>query len=133
MRLAILGATGGIGGHLLSQALDAGHTVHALARNPRALPPRPGLEVTAGHALDPAAVAEVIAGADAVLSVLGPRGNKTPSLLAGAAANTVSAMEKTGARRLICVSAAGAYVGSRVGDVFSLYRILLKISPLCRK
>lgn len=110
MRLAILGGTGRIGGHLLSQALDAEHTVHALARDPKALPSRPGLEVTIGQALDATAVAEVIARADAVLSALGPRGSKTPSLLAGAAASTIGAMEKTGVRRLICVSAAGAYV-----------------------
>jgi len=110
LRLAILGATGGIGGHLLTWALDAGHPVHALARSPEALPPRAGLTVTRGDALDQAAVAEVTAGADAVLSALGPRGAKAPGLLAGAASNIVSAMQKTGARRLICVSAAGAYI-----------------------
>ncbi|HEX9355743.1 MAG TPA: NmrA family NAD(P)-binding protein [Streptosporangiaceae bacterium] len=31
-RLAILGATGGIGGHLLSWAVDAGYPVRVLAR-----------------------------------------------------------------------------------------------------
>jgi putative NADH-flavin reductase len=76
MRIALLGGTGGIGGH----ALDAG------------------------------AVAEVVADADAVVSALGPRGAKSPDLLAGAAANIVAGMEKTGARRLICVSAAGAFI-----------------------
>jgi putative NADH-flavin reductase len=110
LRIAILGGTGRIGAHLLTWALGVGHPVRALARDPAALPSRPGLEVTAGDALDPAAVAEVIAGADAVLSALGPRGSKTPSLLASAAANIITAMEKTGARRLICVSAAGAYL-----------------------
>jgi uncharacterized protein YbjT (DUF2867 family) len=110
MRIAILGATGRIGGHLLSWALEAGHPVHALARRPEALPPRPGLTVTGGDVLDAAAVAEVTARADAVLSALGPRGAKSPGLLAGAAANTTAAMHQTGARRLICVSAAGAYL-----------------------
>ncbi len=130
MRLTILGATGRIGGHLLSWALEAGHPVHALARSPEALDtaardwaaqgpgaPEPGarglaagLAVTRGDALDAAAVAEAIAGADAVLSALGPRGAKTPGLLAGAASNIVAAMQKTGARRLICVSAAGAFI-----------------------
>jgi len=37
MRLAILGATGRIGGHVLNWALDAGHPVTALARSPEAL------------------------------------------------------------------------------------------------
>lgn len=110
MQLAILGGTGGIGGHVLSWALDAGHPVRALARRPQALPQRTGLTVVRGDALDGAAVAETVAGADAVVSALGPRGAKAESLLAGAAANVVAAMDKTGARRLACVSAAGAYI-----------------------
>jgi uncharacterized protein YbjT (DUF2867 family) len=110
MQIAILGGTGGIGGHVLSWALDAGHPVRALARRPEALPPRAGLVAVRGDALDVTAVAETIADADAVVSALGPRGTKSPSLLAGAAANVVAAMEKTGTHRLICVSAAGAYV-----------------------
>jgi uncharacterized protein YbjT (DUF2867 family) len=111
MQIAILGATGGIGGHLLSWALEAGHPVHALARRPEALPRREGLTVMGGDALDAAAVAEVIGGAAAVLSALGPRGARDPSgLLGRAAPNIVAAMRKTGAQRLICVSAAGAYI-----------------------
>jgi uncharacterized protein YbjT (DUF2867 family) len=110
MQIAILGGTGGIGGHVLSWALDAGHPVRALARRPEALPRRPGLEVISGDALDATAVAETIGGADAVVSALGPRGAKSQTLLAGAAENVVAAMEKAGARRLVCVSAAGAYI-----------------------
>jgi uncharacterized protein YbjT (DUF2867 family) len=110
MLITILGGTGGIGGHVLGWALDAGHPVRALARDPGALPRRAGLTAIRGDALDAAAVAEAIAGADVVVSALGPRGTKSPSLLAGAAANIVAAMDKTGARRLACVSAAGAYI-----------------------
>jgi uncharacterized protein YbjT (DUF2867 family) len=110
MQIAVLGATGGIGGHLLGWALEAGHSVHALVRDPEALPHRPGLTVTRGDVLDAAAVAQVTARADAVLSALGPRGAKPPGLLAGAAANITAAMHQTAARRLICVSAAGAYI-----------------------
>jgi putative NADH-flavin reductase len=109
-RLAILGATGGIGGHLLAWAADAGHPVQALARQAAALPRRPGITVTEGDATDPAAVTEVVAGAGAVLSALGPRGTKAPRLLEVAAANVTAAMAMAGVRRLIEVSAAGAYV-----------------------
>jgi putative NADH-flavin reductase len=73
MKLTMFGATGRIGGHLLNWAVDAGHDVHVLARSPQALRPRHGLTVTGGDVLDPAAVAAVIAGADAVLSAVGPR------------------------------------------------------------
>jgi putative NADH-flavin reductase len=110
MRIALLGGTGRIGGHVLSWALDAGHEVTALARDPRSLPAAAGVTVIAGQATDAAAVAELAAGADAVVSALGPRGAKTPALLATAAKATVTAMDKAGIRRLICVSAAGAFV-----------------------
>jgi putative NADH-flavin reductase len=113
MRLAIFGATGGIGGHLLNWAVDAGHDVQVLARNAAALPSRTGLTVTQGDVLDPAGVAQVIAGTDAVLSALGPRGldgfRKT-ELLAPAAQNIVAGMNKNGVHRLIMVSAAGAFI-----------------------
>jgi putative NADH-flavin reductase len=109
-RLAIFGATGGIGGHLLSWAVDAGYPVHVLARNAAAVPRRPGITVTEGDATDPEAVAGAVAGADAVLSALGPRGAKTPGLLGSAASAVTQAMTKSGTRRLICVSAAGAFI-----------------------
>ena len=109
-RLAIFGATGGIGGHLLSWAADAGYPVHVLARRPEAVPRRPGVTVTEGDATDPEAVADVVAGAGAVLSALGSRGAKTPGLLASAASAVTQAMVKHGVDRLICVSAAGAFI-----------------------
>jgi putative NADH-flavin reductase len=109
-RLAILGATGGIGGHLLNWAADAGYPVHVLARRPEAVPARPGVTVTAGDATDPAAVADVVASAAAVLSALGPRGAKTPGLLGAAASAVTRAMVQHGVGRLICVSAAGAFI-----------------------
>lgn len=127
MQIAILGGTGGIGGHVLSWALDAGHPVRALARSPGALPPRGGLTVIRGDALDAAAVTETIAGSDAVVSALGPRGAKSQSLLAGAAANVVTAMDKTGARRLICVSAAGAYITGDPNTGWLLKAILPRV------
>jgi putative NADH-flavin reductase len=110
MRVALLGGTGRIGGLLLAQALESGHEVTVLARNTDALTPAGGLTTISGDATDAQAVAATVDGADAVLSALGPRGAKAPSLLESAARNTVLAMSKTGARRLICVSAAGAFI-----------------------
>ena len=69
-----------------------------------------GVTVTEGDATDPAAVADVVASADAVLSALGSRGAKTPGLLAAAASAVTQAMVKHGVQRLICVSAAGAFI-----------------------
>lgn len=110
LRLALLGGTGGIGGHVLNWAADAGHPVRVLARNAAAVPRRPGVTVTEGDATDPVAVADTVASADAVLSALGSRGAKTPHLLATAAATVTQAMAKTGTHRLIGISAAGAFI-----------------------
>jgi putative NADH-flavin reductase len=110
MRLALLGGTGRIGGLVLARALESGHQVTALARNPGALAAAAALTAVRGDATDAEAVAATVDGAEAVLSMLGPRGAKAPALLESAARNTVLAMSKTGARRLICVSAAGAFV-----------------------
>lgn len=129
MRLALLGGTGRIGGHLLTLLLAGGHEVTALARDPAGLADGPAgaglastglastgaegtgtVTVVSGSATDAAAVQATVDGADAVLSALGPRGTKTPALLGTAARNITAAMDKTGARRLICVSAAGAFI-----------------------
>lgn len=122
MRIALLGGSGRIGGHLLTWALQSGHEVTALARNPASLTPAAGLTVVAGQATDDAVVAEVVAGADAVLSALGARGAKTPGLLVGAGRSMVAAMEKAGVRRLVCVSAAGAFIDGdpNVGPVLKV-------------
>src|SRR5260370_20746524 len=118
MKLTIFGATGRMGGHLLNWAVDAGPDVHVLARRPEALRPRDGLTVTGGDVLDPAAVAAVISGADAVLSAVGPkiRDNlRKNELLAPAAANIIDGMHKTGPHRLIAVSAAAGFIPARPG------------------
>ena len=110
MRLAVLGASGRIGQHVLALALHSGHQVTALARNPRSLAAASGLTVLTGDATDAAAVADLVGGADAVLSALGPRGARSPALMASAGRNIVAGMTAAGVRRLVCVSAAGAFI-----------------------
>lgn len=110
MRIALLGASGRIGSYLLTWALEDGHQVTALARTPASLTPAAGLTVVSGEATDSNTIADVVSGADAVLSALGPRGAKTPGLLGTAAGHIVTAMDKAGVPRLIAVSAAGAFI-----------------------
>ena len=111
MRVALFGGTGRIGGQVLAWAVESGHQVTALARDPAGLAvPAAALTVVIGDVTDPAAVQQAVDGADIVLSALGPRGAKTPDLLGVAARNITAAMARSGARRLICVSAAGAFI-----------------------
>nr|WP_100444444.1 NAD(P)H-binding protein [Glycomyces xiaoerkulensis] len=73
MKLTVIGATGGIGGAILNQALAAGHEATAVVRDPAGLElDVPTVRVDLADP-DHAALREAIGGADAVLSGLGPR------------------------------------------------------------
>jgi putative NADH-flavin reductase len=106
MKLTIVAATGGIGRHILDQAVAAGHEVTAVVRNPNNLS-QPVRAVTADLATpDLAALHAAVDGADAVLSGLGPRSNAEAGIASRGTRAVVAAMQATGARRLIVVSAA---------------------------
>jgi putative NADH-flavin reductase len=74
-RLIILGATGSLGRHVLSQALDAGHQVTVLVRTPAKLPLEAGRHVSIHtgdlSALAPADLAGLISGHDALINGAG--------------------------------------------------------------
>ena len=106
MKLTIFAASGGIGRHLVGQALAAGHDVTAVARNPASLPAgvravRADLATT-----QPAALVTAVGGTDAVLSALGPRSKADYGIATTGTRAIVGAMEAAGVRRLVVVSAA---------------------------
>lgn len=106
MRITIFAATGGIGRAALEQAVDAGHQVTAVVRNPKGLT-RPVPAVTADLSdPDPEALRRAVAGADAVLSGLGPRRARDAGITAPGTRAIVDAMLATGVRRILVVSAA---------------------------
>ncbi len=111
MKLTIIAATGGVGRQLLAQALDAGHDVTAVARNPAKLPPgvlaaRAVRVITSDLAApDPQVLETAVAGADAVLSALGPHNNSDAGIAALGTAAIITAMRAAGVRRIIAISA----------------------------
>ncbi|MEW1912381.1 NAD(P)-binding oxidoreductase [Kitasatospora sp. NPDC085895] len=112
MKITVVAATGGIGRHLLDQALAAGHQATVLVRNPDRLTPEQRASdrirvVTTDLAdPDPAAVERAVAGADAVLSGLGARSNAEAGVAERGTRALVRAMRSTGTRRIVVVSAA---------------------------
>ncbi|TDT37432.1 putative NADH-flavin reductase [Streptomyces sp. BK208] len=107
MRLTVFGATGGIGREVVRQALDAGHQVTAVVRDPARLPVTgEGLEVFRADLSDPAAVRPTVAGRDAVLSGLGARSRKDAGIATRLTRTVLGAVEAEGVRRLLVVSAA---------------------------
>jgi putative NADH-flavin reductase len=107
MKLTIFGATGGIGRQALEQAVDAGHDVTAVVRDPGRLT-RSVRAVTVPDmaTVDPAVLEPAVAGADAVLSGLGPRSKADAGMTAAATRAILAAMRATGVRRIVVVSAA---------------------------
>jgi putative NADH-flavin reductase len=107
MKLAIFAATGGIGGQLLRQAVAAGHDVTAVARSPEKLAQsRNGVRVVQADLAKPGRLESAVAGADAVLSGLGPRPMADAGVAAHGTEAMVRAMQATGVRRILVVSAA---------------------------
>jgi len=109
MKIAIFGATGETGRQLVEQALAAGYQVVAYVRNPSKLNTRhENLTIVQGDLADQAMIERAISGADAVISVLGPRGDSKNKPITRGMQNIIEAMKKQGVRRLIISSTLSA-------------------------
>ncbi|MGW7192485.1 NAD(P)-dependent oxidoreductase, partial [Streptomyces sp. NPDC054838] len=83
MKLTVFGATGGVGTEVVRQALDAGHEVTAVVRDPARLPvpAHERLRVAVVPDLtDEEALVPVLTGQSAVISALGSPSNKQARL-----------------------------------------------------
>jgi putative NADH-flavin reductase len=122
VKLAVFGATGSIGRHVVEQALQQGHEVTAFTRDAaRVDRSHERLRIVQGELTDPAAVAGTVAGQDAVVVTLGA-GRRGEVREAGTAA-VIEAMQRTGARRLVCQSTLG--VGDSRGNLNFLWKRIM--------
>ncbi|MGI5338854.1 NAD(P)-dependent oxidoreductase [Streptomyces sp. CA-181903] len=133
-KIALFGANGTIGSRVLREALDRGHQVTAVVRDPAKLTEQhANLTVTTGDVLDPQSVAAVAQGQDVVVSAVG--GGDGPGHLATitpAAKSLVEGLRSLGdaAPRLIAVGGAGSLRtpdGKQVWDAEGLPEFLLQI------
>ncbi len=113
MKIVLWGATGLTGREVLYQALDGGHEVTAVVRQPSNLNVgHDNLTVIRGDILDSSSVAETIAGAEAVMSAVGSgstfmEARKPTTLYSVGFANIVAAMREHNLRRLVVLVAVG--------------------------
>lgn len=107
MRIAVFGATGTVGRHVVEQALERGHEVTAFTRDAANVTlGHPDLRVVTGDVLDVDAVQRAVAGQDAVVVALG---NGRKGVVRAEGTRTVmEAMRRTGVTRLVCQSTLGA-------------------------
>lgn len=108
MKLAVFGATGRIGSLVVELALEQGHTVTAIVRNPAkfTLPSHDSLHlVTIPDLADTERAQAAIAGCDAVLSGVGPGGFKDVDAASGPTRHILAAVKAAGIERFIAISA----------------------------
>jgi len=113
MKLFVIGATGRTGREIVQQALARGHHVTAFVRSPENINLKnERLTILKGNATDENQLFDAMQNHDAVLSALGPREVFKPSsLLHGSALATTRAMNRSGVKRLVVLSAAAHFPG----------------------
>jgi putative NADH-flavin reductase len=124
-KLLIVGATGGTGRQLVTQALERGHTITALVRNPAALTvDHPQLTVVQGDVLSYDAVESAVRGQEAVLSALGHKRFFYPTrILSDGTRNILRAMEAHGVPRFVCETSLG--IGDSAWRLGALYTFFI--------
>ena len=109
MKIAIFGASGWIGGAVLREALERGHTVSAVVRDPARLQlAHERLAVVTGDADDPEKVAAVVRGHEAVIASVGGRRQQRHEVVPAAARALLEGLARAGVRRLLWVGGAGS-------------------------
>lgn len=135
MRLTVFGATGGTGVQVVRRALDAGHEVTAVVRDPAALPGeiRACAEVLRADVMDPAAIEEAVKGRDAVVTAIGTRDGRRPtSVCADSARSITAAMRAAGTERFVLTSASGLHAGPGDDPVTRFVVKPLVLGPLLK-
>src|ERR1700761_1440974 len=127
MKLAVLGATGGIALQTVRQAIEQGHSVTAFVRSPEPLKPFGNrITIRQGNLLNSAELAPAISGHDAILSGFGPRvpiAKSDANLLENFASALTTAMHQANVRRTVIVSTAFLFKDSILPPTYLFGRI----------
>ena len=113
MKIVIFGATGGTGLELVKQALEQGHEVTAIVRNPDAMKENKHdrLHVTKGDATKPESFADALRNQDAVLCAIGNTNfreiMKPMTFHVDTIHNIIEQMKYQNVQRLICITSVG--------------------------
>jgi putative NADH-flavin reductase len=127
MKIAVIGASRGVGRHVAEQALARGHQVTAAVRNTADVPMKhERLWVVTCDALDPAAVAAVVQDQDVVFCAVGTDSRGPTTLYSSAARNVVAGMRQHGVRRLVFLSNFGVLDETGSDLISSLMLVLVR-------
>src|SRR5215470_11144017 len=110
LKLLVLGATGGAGRHIVSEALDRGHLVTAFVRSPEKLQrTSENLVVIKGNPLDTESLIAASAGQDVLLSALSAGTLGPATLMQQFAWSFTEAASRAKVDRLITLSTAFSF------------------------
>ncbi|MDH4585491.1 NAD(P)-dependent oxidoreductase [Pseudomonas sp. BN415] len=110
MKIALIGASGFVGSAVLDEALQRGHRVTAIVRHPEKLPQHANLTALKGDAYDAAAIAQSVAGHDAVVHAFNPGWGeaKIRELFILGTQAIFAGVKRAGLKRLLVVGGAGS-------------------------
>lgn len=133
MRILIIGGNGQTGRLVLDEALQRGHKVTALVRNPSSLPAKEGLTIVKGTPVDPANVESAILAVPddiptaVIVTLSGPK-EKGTHVMADANENLTTAMKKHGVAKIVSMASFG--VGSSYPNINFLMRFAISSTSL---
>lgn len=135
--LLVLGGSGRTGIHVLRQAVQRGHHVRALVRNPEALNAPDGVELIPGTPANIDDIRRAAGGVEAVVSVLNNSRSSDnpwakpvspPNFMTDATRDTLTVMKENGIRRISVASTLGA--GDSWATLNPLFKALIKTSGI---
>ncbi len=100
MKIALIGATGNAGSRILAELARRGHAITAIVRNPDKVLALPNVTARRGDVFDPAGLAAVLTGHDAVISAV--------HFTASDPAGLIDAVRRSGVGRYLVMGGAGS-------------------------
>ena len=108
MRIAVLGASGRLGGLIAREALARGHEVTAIGRSADRLAGLEGARAVEADVRDPESLRAAVAGHDAVASAVTDRTTPDRSIIPDTARTLLRVLPLAGVRRLVVVGGGGS-------------------------
>lgn len=130
-KLAVFGASGKTGEQFVNQALEAGYSIKALARNPEKIKNESSrLEIIQGDVLNTEDVGQTVFGSDMVVSLFGHVKGSPEGLQTKGTKNIVEAMKTSGIEKIISLSGGGLPFPEKDQPKFpdKMIRFIMKIA-----
>ena len=118
MKIAVIGATGHAGSRITNELLKRGHHVRAIVRSQNNISSKSGLDVANSDLSDVAQLAEVLKGADAVVSAYRSPVDDNDQII-GTTNRITEAVKKNKQRLLVVGGAGGLFVAPGVTVITS--------------